>query len=336
MDTSNLISLRCTRKEMVSNTPLGLFLFTLMTTTLVLTIFSTVRVTRHVNVSLATDIYQNLAAGFLKSSQPGEPFYTASKVVLPIDVDDILDPIHGGLGVSSMPPGLVSSRWDGSYGSAAVNMTNETVGLLATTRGALGVNGPYINGQLLVGNETAGGILSPAQMTPGMGISIANLMGGVKISGQLEWHVISDTKAAGTPGGQATDGTNYFARTLNTVVSSPNATSLISLSGNAFRLAAGRYLIDAWSMIYNATTAYTGRTALTLNPSGAIRWGVSVKGLAGEVRFMRLFHIFNVLTPTSYLIKARVNKFGSTSDYGPAGNDGSPEYYSRVFLLKIV
>jgi hypothetical protein len=213
-------------------------------------------------------------------------------------------------------------------------LTNETTGVLLRPNGGTGLTGPFANGELFIGDGTTGD-LQAATLTAGPGISITNGPGSITIASSIEYHLIHDAKSANVPGGTAVDAT-YRTRDLNTVLSSTGAVSLLSLTSNVFTLAAGTYYIEGWSTAYNATSSYTTRLVIAWNSnSTAAISGVAMKGLAGQVTNPRIFGVLAPTTSTGYILQMRIDQFGSTNDYGPTMNDGAPEYYTELSVLKI-
>lgn len=151
--------------------------------------------------------------------------------------------------------------------------------------------------------------------------------------------VLRDEKPSGTPGGAAS-GSNRLRKTLTTLESSPGATALTGFSGSTFTLTAGTYYVSGWSTAYNATVNGNARLYFCLASNGGIfAYGMSTQCNAGLVSHPRLDFLFAPSSTTTVDIRMTLNfntiNVGGNTDYGLPNNDGSPEVYTYIEIVKL-
>lgn len=154
----------------------------------------------------------------------------------------------------------------------------------------------------------------------------------------IKYALIQDQKSNGTDGGAAVGGA-WTTRTLNTVVSDPD--SLVSLSANAFTLAAGTYILQALASLWSDSGIQQSAQARIFNVSDGT---IALLGLNSRLHIAsgssgQLFSPVNGLVTITTAKAFRLEQyfqstFNVSRALGLAGNFGNLEIYSEVQIWK--
>lgn len=277
----------------------------------------------------------------LHGNASGSPTY--GTVNLSNEVSGTLGTARGGTGVTSFTVNGVLFGNGAAIGSltpvanGAISYNGSSVlqaGTLGVSSGGTGQTS-FTNGQLLIGNTT-GNTLTKATITAGVGISVTNGAGSIKIdsTGQpfINTWIFEDRKSTGTNAPNSVSGTQ--ARLFNTTAKSDGATvtldagtGIITLTGSS------SYRIQASCPAYGVGGHQC--SVFDIGASGILGFGTSENAPASTQTRSFADCCFFLASTTTIRVDHWCQNV-STNGLGKAVSSGmGSEVYSRIIITKL-